>query len=235
VRHKRRPGALNWLLAAAVGVTAGIVVWLVVSSQTGDESPTIPSGDERPTAPGEADDGVAPGAPALAYAQAVQQRAWDQVIDRTLWMQDLLTKAALASSDPDAVAQARERMRRRLRDRTVSGNQVRPEGIRDLYVFVPGARIEVASEDAGRDDLAALADRRTWLRVAFPSRLRAPLDGTGRPIYAMTVGVNVGAAGHVLKANVLGNVEIDRDSFDYKWPGASAIRESRAGGSTHKP
>ena len=92
--------------------------------------------------------------------------------------------------------------------RTVEGNHIGPEGIEDSYVFAPGARLEVVDVDGGRQDLERPVKQRTWIRVSYPDPLRAPCDGKGGPVEALVAGVNVDDEGLVLKASVIGNLDI---------------------------
>jgi hypothetical protein len=55
------------------------------------------------------------------------------------------------------------------------------------------------------------------MRVTYPSRRGALRDGKGIPIRSITVGVNVSTEGLALKANVIGNLDIDWESISYDW------------------
>ena len=121
------------------------------------------------------------------------------------------------SDGPEEVEKAREALCERVLGRAVEGNQLRPEGVEDRYVFSPGATIEEIGTDEGRNDLAQPARERTWFRVTYPSKDHALFDTTGRPIRTLDVAVNVSAEGAVLKASVVGNVEINRASVCCDW------------------
>jgi len=149
--------------------------------------------------------------PAWEYACAFQRRDFDRVIGLTWWMQERLDRVRLEWPDSSGVEQAAADLRRRLATYSVEGNQLRPEGIEDQYVFAPGAVLSVVRRDAGRDDLAKDVAERMWIRVIYPDERHAPRNEFGRPIREMTVGINVATDGFVLKASVIGNVEFERD------------------------
>jgi hypothetical protein len=88
-------------------------------------------------------------------------------------------------------------------------------GIEDQYLFRPGCTLEIAGADAGRDDLHRPAAGRGWVRVTYPGEENAVLDAMGFPVRSLVAGVNLDAGGHVLKASVYGNVEIDWDFVAY--------------------
>ncbi|MBI5092170.1 MAG: hypothetical protein HZB26_06945 [Candidatus Hydrogenedentes bacterium] len=159
---------------------------------------------------------------ALRYARAVQDGNCEIVIPHTHWMRERL-KAILAGAEKGAEDRVRGELCDKIQYRPAEGNQLRKEGAEDQYVFAPGATFEWVSEDAGRTDLDAPVRRRTWIRVVFPVRSRALSDLKGRPIRSMVVGVNVSVGETVLKASVVGNLEIDYGSFRYDWPSPQAI------------
>lgn len=177
---------------------------------------------------------------ALCYARALQTGAWETVIAMTSWMQDRLAQAALASSNPREVDRAKQRLCARLSAREIAGNQLRPEGIEDQYVFAPGTAVAVLDTDSGRASLAEPVLKRVWVRVTYPERTRALRDVDGVPIHAVSVGINIDRNGLVLKASVLGNLDIRSDSLDYRWPepsdsGAAATANPNGGGSDGAP
>ena len=143
----------------------------------------------------------------------------DGAIRMVWWMAERAERLALESDDLDVQRKGLDRMREQVMDRALEGNQLRPEGIEDQYIFAPGAKVTRIGKDLGRSDLARPVEDRTWLRVTYQEPRRAPLDEDGRRIHAITVGVNLSEDGYVLKAGILGNLEIDRDSLSY-WPGA---------------
>jgi hypothetical protein len=149
----------------------------------------------------------------------------DDVIALTAWMADRIRRVSLQAGGPDALDQAREHLCDQVRRRPVEGNQLRAEGIEDEYVFAPGTQLEVVAIDEGRDDLDRAIEQRVWIRVTYPRRATAPLApaaGAGvplQPVHAWTVGVNVSQDDTcVVKANVIGNLEVDPDSIAFDWP-----------------
>lgn len=158
---------------------------------------------------------------AMRYARAVQDGNCAIVIPHTAWMRERLKRALEGKNGNKAVERVRSELCDRIQRRTPEGNQLRREGVEDQYVFAPGVRLEVVREDAGRSDLEEPVKRRTWIRATFPTRPRALSDEAGRPIRSMVVGVNLSPDGCVVKANVIGNLEIDPGSLRYNWPATS--------------
>lgn len=150
---------------------------------------------------------------ALQYAGAVRDGDCARAIALTAWMGERLRNARTAGADVEAV---REQLCAELQDRSLEGNRLRPEGVEDRYVFAPGVTIEFVRADAGRSDLSRPVRGRAWLRVEYPAADRALSDQTGRPLKALTVGVNVTREGYVAKAGVVGNLEIDYGSLRYE-------------------
>ena len=120
-------------------------------------------------------------------------------------------------------------LRRRSSQRLAEGNRLRPEGIEDQYVFAGGVTVTPVGIDAGRDDLERPVKDRTWVRVTFPDRSTALRDEAGLPIRSLVAGINVSEDGFVLKANVVGNLEIDADSIQTFWRGVSKERGHGSG------
>lgn len=155
--------------------------------------------------------------PALEYAHALQSGDWDRAVEMTLWMQERLDQVRLSAGSEEAVERNRMELIARLGDRSISDNVVLPEGIEDQYLFVPGAELEPLEMDEGWEDLERPVAYRLWLRVTYPSRVRAPRDRTNLPIRSMTVGINVDRDGHVLKAAIIGNLDIELDTISHTW------------------
>lgn len=153
----------------------------------------------------------------MQYARAVRDGNWDWVIDHTLWMQERLARVRRQSSSADALDEARMALAADLSNRDVAGNQLRMEGVPDQYVFVPGCTLAQVGVDEGAAGLAAPVAQRTWIQVTYPQRNRALRDSKNIALQSVTVGVNASADGYILKANVLGNLEIDESSLKY-WP-----------------
>jgi hypothetical protein len=154
---------------------------------------------------------------ALYYARAYQQGAWDDIIAMTCWMQQRLLRVHVQSGNAAAREEERGRLRNRLREWRVEENRLRPEGVEDQYVFTRQAVLEPAGVDAGHLYLEQPAEDRTWIRVTYPTRDQALRNDTGSPIRSLRVGVNVSPDGFVLKANVIGNLDIDRESIWCDW------------------
>ena len=155
--------------------------------------------------------------PAVVYARALQEGDWNQVIAHTAWMQDRLRHVAASGGDETAVEHARQELMAGLSRRTAAGNQLTEEGIEDQYVFAPGSRLEVVRVDAGRHGLEAPVEKRVWMRVTYPQRTRAVRDLANVPIRSLVAGVNVSSEGLVLKANIVGNLDIDWSALAYGW------------------
>lgn len=206
MRRAGTTGLWSWVAAAGVGALTGLALWWYVVSPATVARPR--SGNPE-TTPAIVDIREAT---ALRYAKAFQEGAWDDVIALTWWMQERLERVAVASSDPEAEEEARRVLRARLRERTVEGNQLRPEGIEDQYIFPAGARLEVVYVDDGHEDLAKPVEKRVWIRVIYPTLHEAPRDLKGDPIRFIVVGVSVSTDGFILKASVVGNLEIGQVS-----------------------
>jgi len=151
------------------------------------------------------------------YVRACQEGNWERVLALTPWAQERL-QYVRESDGEEAVARERDVMIASLGTRTLDENYLKDTGVEDQYVFTPGARITFDAVDEGRDDLEKAVARRTWFMVVFPSREKALLDGDSIPIRSLRAGVNVSHDGFVLKANIIGNVEIDWASVRYDWP-----------------
>ena len=154
---------------------------------------------------------------ALVYARAFQAGDCEPVIAMTDWMQQRLEWVRGHGGAPEAEQAARQELCERIAVRDPAGNRLRREGIEDRYVFLPGASVEVASVDAGRQDLSAETARRVWLRVSYTSPESAPRDEAGRAVSSLLAGVNLSAGGRGLKAGIVGTVEIDDMSISRDW------------------
>lgn len=154
---------------------------------------------------------------AWQYARAYQEGRWGRVLELTLWARERLALVA-AREGPEALARERDTLMAAFGTRTLIENQLRDTGVEDQYVFTPGARLAFESVDDGRDDLARPVARRTWFTVTYPGREQALLDSENVPIHSLRAGVNVSHDGYVLKANVVGNLDIDWTSIRYDWP-----------------
>jgi hypothetical protein len=161
------------------------------------------------------------------YAQAVQQGDWDGVMRRVPWMLERLSHAELNEGGAAARAAAQRELVALMEDRSPSSveNQLLAEGVEDWFVFSPHAVLAAEFVDAGRHDLESPAASRTWIRVIYESPATALRDGFNLPIRSLLAGVNVSESGAILKANVIGNLDIDEESVRYfaaSGPGAGA-------------
>lgn len=171
--------------------------------------------------PGHAGRGV-PGAmepdpAAEAYAAALRAGEYDKVVDLTCWMQERLLRVQYQAAITENRLSEHAELVQLLRDKTLAGNVLRIEGVEDQYVFAPAVHVECVRVDPGRNDLERPTRSRTWLRVAYPAQHNALRNESGAPVKALTVGVNVSKEGYVLKANVIGNLDIDWTSISYDW------------------
>ncbi len=220
VAELRKNRQQRFLLALLVGAFFGLIVGVAIKRALSDggsfDGPSPPDwaedSPEESVIPEVVRDGVA-----WQYVEAYQGGNWPRVVELTLWMEERLAFVA-ASEGTEAVATERAQLEAQVSERRIADNHLRDVGVDDQYIFVPGARIEYVRDDAGHDDLAAEVARRTWFRVTYPAREKALLDKDGLPIRSILVGVNVSIEGRVLKAEVVGNLDIDWDSITYDWP-----------------
>ena len=149
------------------------------------------------------------------YLSGVRTGACSQGIALTLWMQERLESASGLGRDNERAAM--QDLCESIKDRTMEANRLRPEGIEDQYVFTPLAQIETAGVDTGREDLIKPVMERVWFIASYPVPTQALRDENGTPIKSLRVGINVSSDGYVLKAGVIGNLEIDFESISYNW------------------
>ncbi len=210
-------GLVTWVSAAALGsLAAGAFVWsrLHEPAHLDVENPKAGEADQSGTESGYEIERTT----AMQYAVAVQQGQTDTAIRLSLWMQDRLAHVRLTSSDEADLQAAVKELKQELTRRPIEGNQLRSEGIEDQYVFRPGAKIEPAGTDEGRTTLERQVARRVWFNVEYPRETIALADRGGHPIRSLRVGVNISEDGHVLKAGVIGNLDIKHNSISYNWP-----------------
>ncbi|MCC6143901.1 MAG: hypothetical protein IT368_08845 [Candidatus Hydrogenedentes bacterium] len=194
--------------AASPGGTAPATIQEAVEHTLGMREPAA-----LPAVPaGEAADN-----PGWKYARAMQAGDWDYVIDHTLWMQERLSLVQVQGGPDATVAEARADLLEGVSTRPPAQNLLREAGVEDQYVFHPEAELTLLSVDAGREDLETPAAGRAWIEVQYPDRMSALLDEGGLPIRRLTVGVNYTAEGAVLKAGIVGNLEIDWESVRLDW------------------
>ncbi len=202
-----RPYVVLWATGSVVlGVAAAFGVMASAHKQSFSRGQTPYEGTELSTS-----------FIAMQYARAVQDGHCEEVIRLTQWMYDRLERVRLKSGDPRSVEEARRELSVRMVDRALEGNQLQPYGIEDQYIFRPGALIKETRKDSGRRDLELPVRERIWIEVIFPRKAQAPLDEGGRPIHSIEVGVNISADGRILKAGIIGNLDLDRGSISYDW------------------
>jgi hypothetical protein len=160
---------------------------------------------------------VQPDPAAEAYAAALQDGDLEKVVELTCWMQERMLRVQIQTEVPENRMAERAELVRQLRDRSPENNFLRKEGVEDQYIFAPSVHVECIGIDAGRGDLERPARSRTWFRVTYPSQHGALRNENGAPVHSLTVGVDISKEGYVLKASVLGNLDIDWPSISYKW------------------
>jgi hypothetical protein len=223
VKKVRNRVLFAWVFVILLGGAAGVVFGtsrLAGGSATG-ENPGADTGfGGEPQ--GVQDPYVAA---ALRYARALQDGFCEEVIRSTAWMADRMHRVAIESAGQDAMDSEWDALCDKAMERSIEGNVIRPEGIEDQYIFAPGVAFEVMGMDAGRDDLNRRVAKRVWIRATFPRRQTAPLAQTDESsrmvaVRAVTVGVNLSQENQlVVKAGVVGNLDIDTSSFSFDWPG----------------
>ncbi len=199
----------RFCVALCVGSIIGLAIGLLIRGYLIDESIPIRPGIE-PWPPREA-------SVAWKYARAMQEGDWEWAVRHTLWMRDRLRYVELHEGGTEAREKQELVLFEQLGQRTVEGNQLLKEGIEDQYVFKPGAALMMVGSDTPGEMLDRPVAERVWIRVTYPGREFALRDELHLPIRALTVGVNVSHDGYVLKANIIGNLDIDHDSISYNW------------------
>lgn len=208
----------SWVTAAGIGVVGVVVVgWVVLLPNSGAKTSEAQGKSSTPRVPAQENALAAEGI-AMRYAAAYQRGDAAEIIRMTWWMAERLRYVQMENGAREAYDRAYQTLCDGVQERRVEGNRVSPEGIEDQYIFAPGAALEVVGVDEGRQDLSKPVAQRTWIRVTYPSRGPAPRDEAGNAIRSVTVGVNISRDGYVLKAGVVGNLEIDSDSFSCDWP-----------------
>ena len=152
---------------------------------------------------------------AMRYVRALQDGNCDEAIALTLWMNDRIELSRL--THPEHVFDVRKELCRSLTDRRIEGNRLAEEGMEDQYVLPPGSRVTLVSVDEGRDDLERPVASRAWVGVIYSRKDRAPLDLDGLPIRSLLAGISTTSDSYVLKAAVVGNLEIDYESIGTDW------------------
>lgn len=167
--------------------------------------------------------------PAWRYALAMQQGEWDEIIRRTPWMRERLAYVALNDGSETARDQAIAELKQRLGDRNPGSmeNHLRAEGVEDQYVFSAAAALRPLALDSGAEGLESPASGRLWIEVVYPTRELALRDENQIPIRRLVAGVNVNADGDILKANTIGNLEIEPETLAYFSMAPSGNQESK--------
>lgn len=154
---------------------------------------------------------------AIDYVRTLQSGQCESAIELTSWMQERLRNAKMAGASTDRLLEIRQDLCERLTTRTPEGNQLAQEGVEDQYIFNPTCTWKVVGLDDGREGLSERVNDRTWFEVAYSSKVHSLRDIRGAPIKSLVVGVNISERGHVLKAGVIGNVDIDLETLSYSW------------------
>lgn len=206
----------RFLIALAIGGMMGAVVGSFLKA--GGLSLAFPgsSVDMEGAADG-ADSGTIENSVAWHYVRACQEGDWARVMAFTPWVQERL-QYVQETEGAEAVERERDALMATFGARTLDENYLKDTGVEDQYVFTPGARVTFSAVDTGRADLEKPVARRTWFLVEFPAREKALLDGDSIPIRSLRAGVNVSHDGFVLKASIIGNLDIDWASIRYDWP-----------------
>jgi len=205
---KSAPG---WMVVSAVSLVMGLLVGAAaIVGQTGPKA--AEKAEDSTAAPGIPSETAAGESLGLHYARAVRDGDCGEVIALTWWMQERLDFVALEAGTAAARDAEHAVLCARLIHRVFEENVLRPEGVEDQYVFRPGAKFELIGYDEGEDTLAKPVWRREWILVRYTSPAQALRDARGRPLERLRVGVNISEDGYILKAGIVGNLTIDRDS-----------------------
>lgn len=204
-RFAAKPGRSGRAVALGVGALVVIAGWAYFYL-TGTAAPIARSGAA----------GFQPVVSAAqGYAELMRTGQYQQALLKVAWVEDRLARVRAergdAAAENDALAGLVADMARVDRSNAV----LRNEGIEDQYVFASRAQVEVAGADAGRGGLERKTAGRAWLRVTYPEPGLAPRDEGGRAIRSLTVGLNMSDDQKVLKAEIVGNLEIDRFSIRF--------------------
>lgn len=195
--------------AVAGGLVAGLLQQTVFNEKARDAEARPAASAELEALRNEAPEVEA----ALSYVQAIQSSDVETVIQRVFWLRERVAYIDNSLTVEAERLGAHQHLREDLLRWDEAQNVLSAEGVDDHYVFAPGALIEIAGMDEGLPNLDAPTARRIWLRVVYPVPRTALRDREGRPIQALTVGLNLEAQGLVLKANIIGNLDIDWNSI----------------------
>lgn len=152
---------------------------------------------------------------AQQYAEELKAGRYEQALFRVAWVQERLDQVRATSGNQDAESAELQRLAEEYAPTDRSRAVLELEGIEDSYLFAPRAEIVVAGADGGRSGLERPTAGRAWLALSYPDPSAAPRSDSGRPIRGLTVGLNFSEDGYLLKAEIIGNCEIDRFSIRY--------------------
>lgn len=217
MNKKRSKGIQPYVAAILFGALGGLALWHWGAPSGDQMREKVREAEKSELAKIPASELDETGGPARRYVTAVQEGRCEEIIAMTWWMEERLRYVRTTASKPEEVEDAHERLCATILERTPEGNQLTPEGIEEQYVFTPAAQIEILGADRGRDDLEKPVRHRTWMEVTYQTKNRALRDRSGNAIKSLIVGVNVSTDGYVLKAGVVGNLDIDLDSLSYRW------------------
>lgn len=193
IRTNRRQQMVGALGAVAVCAAMGWVIAQWIGGAMGPGEPAISDRDD----------------PAVQYALAVQEGHCERVMDMTQWIRERIAYVQTTQGNSGAVDEVRDAICAEMQDRPVEQSVLTREGIEDRFAFPPGASLRVVRRDSGRNDLDDAVGHRTWLEVVYPVERYAPRTEHGAFVRSMVVGVNVSPEGMVVKAGVVGNLDVD--------------------------
>ncbi len=216
MKSRRSNGGSNFVAAAVVGALAALVIiWIVTFYREKDEIGDVE--DEADFAERYSE------SLAVKYAEAVKRGDCETIIEKTWWMQESLEVAFEEVGDALDTEEFRGKLCEGATVRNAGENVLTSSGIEDKYLLTPGVEIVPVDADEGGLELARPVGERVWLRLRYPTKLMAPLDSDGNRIREITVGVNISRDGFVLKAEVMGNLEVNWDSVSLDWPNTEEI------------
>lgn len=206
----RRTAIVKNLLAFGVMVGFLAATWVLAALSIGRPSSPKPQTPQY-SAPPQLDRAD----PGLVYATAVRDDDCATALPMVAWMTDRLDWTAKQGLAVDGV---RAELCGRITGVMGGPATVRNEGIDDAAVLVPSAQIEFVRVDGGLSDLGDLVSHRTWLRITYPDPHDAPRNRNGRPLKSLLAGVNIAQNGQVLKAAIIGNLELRPQAVWSEWP-----------------
>lgn len=155
--------------------------------------------------------------PAMQYAVAVRDGDCARASAMTKWMQERLVYVGNTGDVANAVEQEQKRLCALLTEHRTESNQLQTEGVEDQYIFAPGVTLVALGDEPVTDAAPAGSITRSWIRVTYPLKSKALRDEKARPIRSIEVAVQVDENKAIVKAAVIGNLEIRRSSVSTRW------------------